>query len=229
MRTLSVVLYKSRNKDNKDVPNFKERSYSYVVDSEYDLSRIKRDFHFFTSKGVDAEKSRLYISNNDRNALKVHRQLQHLLVDDPHLSLPQLPQKIASIASKKENRASSEWMFDYDAEPYRLQEFITDVYNASSIPLSMMVISQTVTGFFVSVPHGFDTRALLSKWTEVGLHRDGMCFYEQAQFIGGKIMSLTPCQQRKEIIDALYQPDEEIEDDNDSIQTAHLKGEGHKC
>lgn len=226
MRTLSVVLYKSRNKDNKDVPNFKERSYSYVVDSEYDLSIIKRDFHFFAGKGVDAEKSRLYISNNDRNALKVHRQLQHLLVDDPHLPLPQLPQKIASIASKKENSASSEWMFDYDAEPSRLQEFITDVYHESGIPLSMMVISPTVSGFFVSVPHGFDTRALLSKWVDVGLHRDGMCFYEQAQFIGGGVTSLKPCQQRKGIVDALYQPADGILDLDVAPVTAYLGREG---
>lgn len=116
-------------------------------------------------------------------------------------------------------------MFDYDAEPSRLQEFVTDVYNASSIPLSMMVISQTVTGFFVSVPHGFDTRALLSKWTDVGLHRDGMCFYEQAQLIGGTVTSLKPSQQRKEIIDALYQPDEEISERDEPPVTAYLEKE----
>lgn len=56
-----VVFFVSRNKDNKDIPNFKERKVSFVVNDNYDQGKLIDKFNDFVNKGLVGELSRLYI------------------------------------------------------------------------------------------------------------------------------------------------------------------------
>ena len=56
-----VVFFVSRNKDNKDVPDFKERKMSFVVNDNYEYYKLMRKFYDFVNKGLVGELSRFYI------------------------------------------------------------------------------------------------------------------------------------------------------------------------
>lgn len=63
--TLNVVLFTSRNKDNRHVENFKERRESFVTTLSAD--ELQDRFDRFVQSGVDGEMSRMYISINPRS------------------------------------------------------------------------------------------------------------------------------------------------------------------
>ena len=65
--TLNVVLFTSRNKDNRHVENFKERRESFVTTLSADSEALKDRFDRFVQSGVDGEMSRMYISINPRS------------------------------------------------------------------------------------------------------------------------------------------------------------------
>lgn len=117
----------------------------------------------------------LYISVNRRDNDKVHKCLLHYLIDHPDTDLSKIDSKIASIASKTENRADSKWLFDIDIQDYdKVAEFIGDLGKYLDIKL----ISQphkTINGWHTIVQHGFDTRELMDKWNQdIDLKRDDM-------------------------------------------------------
>lgn len=59
------VFFVSRNKDNKDVKDFKQRKISFLTDKS--LDELKGKFDAFVARGVKGELSRFYISVNERN------------------------------------------------------------------------------------------------------------------------------------------------------------------
>ena len=170
-----AVFFVSRNKDNKDIPNFKERKMSFVVNDNYDKDKLIDKFNDFVNKGLVGELSRLYISVNRRDNDKVHKGLLHYLIDHPDTDLSKINSKIASIASKAENRAESKWLFDIDIQDYdKVIEFTGDLGKYLDIKL----ISQphkTINGWHIIAQHGFDTRELMNKWNQdIDLKRDDM-------------------------------------------------------
>lgn len=60
MTDLYVYVFASRNKDNKDLENFKQRTMSFVSDKP--LEQVKQEFDLFAEQGLDGEMSRLYES-----------------------------------------------------------------------------------------------------------------------------------------------------------------------
>lgn len=50
--TCKVVLFISRNKDNKDVENFKQRRFSFLISEERDGYDLGEEFTRFVNKGV---------------------------------------------------------------------------------------------------------------------------------------------------------------------------------
>jgi hypothetical protein len=126
-KDLYVVLFISRNKDNKDVGNFKERRMSFIVTDPYD-EKLMEKFEDFVNNGVSKEMSRFYISVNARNPEKVRKGLIHFLIDEPNFNLAHIDGKLASIAQQKDCANEKKWMFDFDINDVeKFEEFLDDV------------------------------------------------------------------------------------------------------
>lgn len=169
---LYVYLFRSRNKDNKDVPNFKERIktiLAYDTDEERVLSLYKE----FVNLGVPHERTRLYKSVNARDEDKIREELIIRLIRDKP-SLTRLENTLASAAQQTHNRAESKWLFDFDEKDEQLlDEFICD------IPVDTQSY-ETPHGYAIVCEHGFDTRALMEKWKEhdITLKKDELLFLD---------------------------------------------------
>lgn len=74
MSNLYVYLMCSRNKDNKNIPEFKERSKTILEYIENE-DMIKESFKDFAAKGLPGEQTRLYRSVNSRNEDKIREDL----------------------------------------------------------------------------------------------------------------------------------------------------------
>ncbi|WP_304682779.1 hypothetical protein [Lactobacillus taiwanensis] len=75
------VIFTSRNKDNKDVANFKQRKIAFLSNKSVEELMLK--FDDFVNEGVANELSRFYITINERNNEKTIIDLQHYLLDHP--------------------------------------------------------------------------------------------------------------------------------------------------
>ena len=126
--------------------------------------------------GLPNEFSRCYISLNERDNKKTQRGLVHKLIDE-EVNLTSLPSIAVSIAAKKENSAGKQWFFDFILQDKTLlAEFVADVERESSQHQNSEPVEistqKMVNGYAVIVSHGFDTRNLLKKWSDVELKRD---------------------------------------------------------
>jgi hypothetical protein len=156
-KDLYVVLFISRNKDNKDVANFKERRKSFITTKSPE--ELERTFKHFVKDGVDGEMSRFYYSVNARDANKVRKQLLHFLIDED-FNLAHLDGKLASIAAKKECAKTKRWMFDFDLDNNgEVSKFLTDISKCVTEPLHTE-IRKTPHGYAIITERGFDTRKL---------------------------------------------------------------------
>ncbi|GAA5395212.1 hypothetical protein SuUB81_10030 [Streptococcus uberis] len=171
-KQLRVVLFTSRNKDNKNVIGFVERTKAFLTTKT--VEELKDEFKLFVEKGCLEETSRFYISVNERNNSKVQKALIHYLLDN-EINMASIPSKVASIASKKENSLTNKWLFDFDDDKEKINAFVADV---KTLYIAEPEVYETPNGYAVIVEHGFDTRELLKKWDKVELKRDAMlCIY----------------------------------------------------
>ena len=173
-RYLNTVMFVSRNKDNKNIEGFKQRSMNFV--STKHPEELSGKFQEFVERGVEGEFSRFYISVNARDPEKVHKHLMHFLIDHPDYPLDKMESKIASLADRTDCALTKKWLFDLDdmnmVEAY---EFASDVIKAGEFEsMESMEIRRTVSGYSLVVPRGFDTREVLSKYEDVSLKRDAM-------------------------------------------------------
>lgn len=192
---LTVVLFVSRNKDNKTVPNFTERRNAFTTTKE--LEQLRHQFQAFVAQGELGEMCRMYVSVNPRSNAKTFKALQHKLLDH-EFNLSSLPQRVATLAAKKENAYDSKhlkWLFDFDPVEGKdteelLQEFLADVQyyhentqtkNGAKRPTMNVEVHKTPNGYGVVVDQRFDTRELLAKWTNVELKRDDLVCVEWAK------------------------------------------------
>ena len=191
---LTVIVFMSRNKDNKEIPDFKERRKAFTV-SEKSLSTkdgriaVNRLFYNFVKDGKSGELSRLYISINKRSNEKTFIALQHEMLNKK-FNLATMPQKIASIAARKENAHDPKnlfWLFDFDRIDGlsdnefddKIQEFVEDIkltcfLNTGINSDDLVLMRKTVTGAAVIINNHFDTRELLKRWPNVTLKRDDL-------------------------------------------------------
>jgi hypothetical protein len=185
---LTVVLFVSRNKDNKTLPNFTERRNAFTTTKE--PAKLYGQFQAFVAQGQPGEKCRMYVSVNPRSNAKTFKALQHKLLDD-EFNLSSLPQRVAALAAKKENAYDSKhlnWLFDFDPVKGKdteelLKEFLADVEHyhkntqtkhGEARPHMTVETHKTPNGYGVVVDQRFDTRELLTKWTNVELKRDDL-------------------------------------------------------
>ena len=170
---LKIYLMKSRNKDNKDIPSFKERTETILEYSE-NKDKILVKFYHFVTKGVPGEISRLYESVNDRDEDKIRKAfIAKLVTEEP--SLVKLNNIITSIAMRKENALEKKWMFDFDCKDKEsLDRFLSEL---KSLDITY-IVHNTPNGYAIVTEHGFDTRDLLEKFSDVDitLKRDDMLF-----------------------------------------------------
>lgn len=176
---IHVVLFVSRNKDNKDVKDFEERRTSFITNQLMNSGYLATKFNTFVQQGVSGETSRMYYSVNARDYKKIHSQLLHFLIDDPDFNLCSISAKIAGIAASKECAAQKRWMFDFDInseeEVNRFVEDIKAIASTDENPISVEIHS-TPHGYAVITNRGFDTRELYKKWDAslVSLKRDDL-------------------------------------------------------
>lgn len=172
IKNLKVCLFVSRNKDNRNVEDFKERKKSFVTTKSID--DLKSEFNSFVSAGQFGETSRFYISVNNRDNNKIQKNLQHYLIDNV-LDMSKIDSKIASIAAKSKNALEHKWLFDCDFDDvHSMNAFERDVRKNFSRAEDEIFRFKTMNGYALVVPQGFDTRSLLSCWPTVELKRDGM-------------------------------------------------------
>lgn len=172
IKNLKVCLFVSRNKDNRNIEDFKERKKSFVTTKSID--DLKSEFNSFVSAGQFGETSRFYISVNNRDNNKIQKSLQHYLIDNV-LDMSKIDSKIASIAAKPENALEHKWLFDCDFDNvHDMNAFERDVREIFSHAGDEVFRCETMNGYALVVPQGFDTRSLLSCWPTVELKRDGM-------------------------------------------------------
>lgn len=177
-KPIYVVLFISRNKDNKDIKGFKERRKSFITTDITDYYLVEHNLYLkfmdFVKGGVEGEMSRFYCSVNSRNAEKIHNRLIHYLIDNPEFNLCSIDSKIASISANKECANEKKWLFDFDIKDLNsVKEFIDDIHKIDTdIGVARFM---TPNGYAVVTNRGFDTRELLSKWGEnVTLKKDDL-------------------------------------------------------
>ena len=166
---------RSRNKDNKNVSGFKERTKT-ILEYKENEARVMETFRDFAAKGVPGEATRLYRSVNSRNEEKVREELTiRLLRDKP--SITKLNGTLASVVLKACTRDESKWLFDFDVDDY-------EVLRMFRLDLALLGVRnefyKTPHGYAVVVEHGFDTRELIEKWKDydITLKRDDMLFLD---------------------------------------------------
>lgn len=178
MSNLYVYLIRSRNKDNKDIPNFKERAKT-ILEYKKNEDKVIKAFKDFATKGLLGEQTRLYRSVNSRNEEKIREEMIiRLLREKP--SMTQLNRTLASVAQQIHNRDESKWLFDFDSKNIAdLDSFILDMCKYYGDDNSYE-INETPNGFAIVVEHGFDTRELLKKWKDVDitLKKDELLFLD---------------------------------------------------
>ena len=179
MSSLYVYLMRSRNKDNKDIPNFKQRTET-ILEYKENEDKVIEAFKSFATKGVPGEQTRLYRSVNSRNEEKIREELIiRLLRDKP--SMTQLNRTLASVAQQVQNRDESKWLFDFDVDDELLMnDFVHEIVMYSEIPLLDIQVYKTPHGYAIIVPHGFDTRELMEKWKDydITLKKDELLFLD---------------------------------------------------
>lgn len=175
MSDLYVYLIRSRNKDNKDIPNFKERTET-ILEYRENEDKVTEVFKEFAAKGLPGEQTRLYRSVNSRNEEKIREELIiRLLKDKP--SMTQLNRTLVSVAQQVQNRDESRWLFDFDVDDKELLDLFR-------IDLGLLGIHnychKTPHGYAVIAGHGFDTRELMEKWKDydITLKKDDLLFLD---------------------------------------------------
>ena len=185
MSNLYVYLIRSRNKDNKDTPNFKGRVET-ILEYRENEDKVIEAFKNFAAKGVPGEQTRLYRSVNSRNEEKIREEfIIRLLRDKP--SMTQLNRTLASVALQVQNRDESKWLFDFDVDDDKLAEnFKKDIKKFACDNSNIFFYNyeieahKTPHGYAIVVPHGFDIRELMEKWKDydITLKKDELLFLD---------------------------------------------------
>lgn len=199
-----IVLFVSRNKDNKHIDGFVERRKAFVTSQA--ANELYSKFKAFVKEGKPGEFSRMYYSVNARCNHKTQKALLHKLIEENY-NMGTLPQRIAAIAARKENAKYSKnlkWLFDFDPiENTNIHKevvsFVDDIkyfYTTTKNkkkkkdeikPPIKIETYKTPNGYAVIIDQRLDTRELLKRWKNVELKRDDLyCVYSEYNEIESK-------------------------------------------
>lgn len=167
---LYAVFFTARNKDNKDIYGFMQRKRSFlyhIPDIEHIPETVRKRFEQFVKEGLPGELSRMYVSINPRDPVKIKRELMHELIDDrlpTKTPLAHMDTVVVSIGMRKGMSTTRHWMFDFDSEDGELlHAFISDI---EEIMEQKPTIHRTPHGYAVICERGFDMRKLDNAWDE---------------------------------------------------------------
>ena len=182
-RPLNVVLFTSRNKDNKHLKElgYKERRKAFLTREPMESEILKKEFKTFCDAGMQGEMSRFYYSVNERDQHKTYKEFLHFLIDNPDFNLCSVQSKLAGIAALKENAKTKRWMFDFDNDDVDLvKTFVMKISYLIKEPMEVWC-KKTPHGYAIVVEHGFDCRTLTTgEWDFVSLKRDDYLCYNWA-------------------------------------------------
>lgn len=170
-----VVLFCSRNKDNKDVPNFKQRAKHFVAKgSDY----IGQAFDDFLVEGVPGEVSRFYMSVNRRDSKRIRDNLMmRMLNQHDNFDPTKMNAMLVSVAASADCALDHNWLFDldyYEADlPEPTDEEVRQMFSKYVNPESIKILP-TVHGLSVISSTHFDTRELLKTYPWITLKKDDM-------------------------------------------------------
>ncbi|WP_101773481.1 hypothetical protein [Peptostreptococcus faecalis] len=173
-----LILFKSRNKDNRELEGFKERGKTLLlpdIPTMQDWEILEEQWIKFIEEGVDGEMSRWYEYIDLRDGEKIRKELIHHLIDFEDTRLDNIMRKIKKIAGKPNMAITKKFLFDLDNiknNDYS-HDFTNDLVNILGSD-DLYEIYQTPNGFSVVTPHGFDTRKLLAKYPNVELKRNAL-------------------------------------------------------
>ncbi len=165
-RPVHIVLFKSRNKDNKGLMDYHERQISFLSKESMESEKLEREFDAFVKGGVPGEMCRMYVSVNERSEQKIYQMLLHNLIDHPDADLCSIQSRIASIAAAKECAATKRWLFDFDIDSEAaVQDFRSDIIEIAKKEGHSISIStyKTPHGYAVITDRGFVTGSLFEK------------------------------------------------------------------
>ena len=173
-----VVLYVSRAKDNKELPDFVERRKSFICTPDM-IVHYTQAFKTFVNDGLPGEFSRMYVSVNARHMPTIRKQLMHFLIDNDDFNLCAIQSKIAGIAAQKECAAEKKWMLDIDnvteEQLHDIQNDVIEYCKKTNNILNNMETYTTPHGYAVVIDHGFDCREFAEKWKDcVTIKKDDM-------------------------------------------------------
>lgn len=95
---INVVLFVSRNKDNKDLKDFRECRNAFVTTRSKE--QLQEQFQAFVRQGQTDEMCRMYMSVNHRSNKKTQKALLHQLIDEEY-NMATIPQRIAARREKE--------------------------------------------------------------------------------------------------------------------------------
>lgn len=168
-----VVLWVSRQKDNKDIEGFKERRKSFICTPDM-FDHYVAAFNAFVNDGLPSELSRMYISVNARHMPTIRKQLMHFLIDNDDFNLCSIQSKIAGIAAQKECAAERKWLIDFDSTDNDALLEMTNWLSNLDDTLETQTY-RTPNGYAVIVNHGFDLRDFTERYNDVAtIKRDDM-------------------------------------------------------
>lgn len=175
--TERVVFFSSRHKDNENISNFVPRHISFLSDSE-DISadkKIRQQFQEFVNAGQPGEISRLYVSINAADPVKVNKALMHYLLDHPEASGKQVNNKLLSLSAVPENLLTRKWLLDVDnndeSYAFSIVQYLNSKFNDSGEYI-VVDFDHSKSGYYIITRHGFDTRELLKKFTDVTVKKE---------------------------------------------------------
>lgn len=164
MRKLYIYLFVSRNKDNKHLPNFKERRQAFLEYND-NMEEVMKKFTRFVEEGQSGELARCYRSVNARNEDAVKKELMIRLLKDDH-DVRKLNKLLISCAQAPQCRAEHKWLIDFDTIGSHIFHFCDDLVQMCGLTPDMFTIYSTVNGHAIVVDRGFDTRAIFEKYKD---------------------------------------------------------------
>ena len=185
MNELFVYEIESTEKDNKNIPNFKNRKERYIFSDQdkYSLQKISVLFRKFVKNGKYGETSRIYIYANKRNADLVRKELICKLVLDEELLLGELNNTVTSIALKPKNRVGNRITLNFnDHNKLSFTEFLNSVKSTGGFDDKELIIKETPEGYTVVTPRFFDLEKIEKTYRyALEIEEDGRLFLKKAR------------------------------------------------
>ena len=180
-KKLYVYMMRSRNKDNKDIIDFKERSKNILVYAGDELF-VEDLYKRFVAEGKPNEKARLYRSVNARDEDKIRDNLIARLAVE-HYPVSKINNLVNSVSQDKSVAIERAWLFDFDCNDYGvLKDFINDIIAYSDAD-NIKTVKKTPNGYAVVCYHGFEhANDLIQGYAyqniDITLMRDDMLFMD---------------------------------------------------